>query len=230
QFRPFVVSQPMPQRLEFATIFFTKVDLTPDHRWNQYRKHRPGFSSLVRKVRLDQRPEASDHHFVAGAYHYSGVVRVRFEKGRQGRSKEIAAQQCVIHPFRSVGQFLARRGLRHFEWNASVGPDLPDNAANYFSGPDVWRMVFAAMDDGDSRVSTHETVEDVFANRWNPRESQSFVDNRRNNRYGLSSADQRITKPVAVHFHKVGAIYNKCTDGSMLNVLQMETRIKLRCC
>src|SRR5215468_1117704 len=82
-------------------------------------------------------------------------------------------------------------------------------------------MIFATVDDGDPRVSTHEAVKDVFANRWYSGESQSFVDNRRNDRYGLSSADQRIAKPVAVHFHKVGAIYNKCTDGSMLNVLQM---------
>ena len=109
--------------------------------------------------------------------------------------------------------------MRHFEWNAAIRPYLADNPANNFSGSDVGRMILAPMHHGNSRLSAHEAVNNLFSNGGNARQPQSLVDDRRNDRYGLSSADQRIAKPVAVHFHKVGAIYNNCTGGSMLNVL-----------
>jgi hypothetical protein len=219
QFRTFVLSQAMPERFEFATLFLTEVDLAADHRWNQHSEHWPRFPSLVRKIGFNQRPETSDHHFVARTYHDSAVVCMSFEEGRQRRSEEIAAQQCVIHPFGSVSQFLAGRRLGHFERNASIRPNVPDDAANYFPGANIWRVIFTAMHDGNPRVSAHEAVEYLFASRRNPCQSQSFIDDRRNDRYRLSPADQRIAKPIAVHSHKVGAIYNNCTGGSMLNVL-----------
>ena len=108
--------------------------------------------------------------------------------------------------------------MRNFERNAAVGPDLPNHSADGFLRSDIGWVIFAAVDDCNSRLSVHEPIEDLFADGGDTGRSQRFVDDGSNYRHRLSATDQRITKFIGVHSHKVGAIYNNCTCGSMLNV------------
>jgi hypothetical protein len=79
-------------------------------------------------------------------------------------------------------------------------------------------MVLTPVDNSNARLSIHETIENLFANRGHSGRAQRFIYDRRDDRHWLSAADQRVTKFIGVHFHKVGAIYNNCTCGSILNV------------
>src|SRR5262249_45722509 len=113
----------------------------------------------------------------------------------------------------------ASRRRRYFKGDPPIVPDLADDAANELPGANIWRVIFTPVHNGNARVSAHEAVKDLFTSRRNPCQSETFIDDRRDDRYRLSPADQRIAKPIAVHSHKVGAIYNNCPGGSMLNVL-----------
>ena len=90
--------------------------------------------------------------------------------------------------------------------------------ADRFLRSNIGWMILAAMHDCNAWLSIHESIEDLIANGLYSGQAQRFVDDRRNDRHRLSTADQRIAELIGMHFHKVGAIYNNCTCGSMLNV------------
>ena len=208
----------MPERFKLPAFLIGDVGFASDHRRNHDRKQRPGFPPLMRQVGLDQRAETPDHHLVANSKNDRPVIGMSFNERRETRRAEVPRQQRVIHTFRAVRQFLARSGLGHFERDCSIGPNLANGAPDRLLRSDIGRMILATVDHGNARLSAHKSVEDLLADRGHAGHAQCFVHNRRNDGHRLSSTDHRIAKLIRVHSHKVGAIYNNCTSGSMLNV------------
>ena len=97
-------------------------------------------------------------------------------------------------------------------------PNAANNPPDRLSRSNVRRMILSPMYDCNARLSIHESIEDLFANRGDAGHAQCFVNNRCYDRDRLSPADQRVAKLVGVHSHKVRAIYNIYTHGSILNV------------
>src|SRR5438128_826219 len=108
--------------------------------------------------------------------------------------------------------------MRYLERNSAVRPNLSNDAPDRLLRSNIWWMIVTAMHDGNSWLATQESVKNFFSGGGHSSHAQCFVHNRRNDRHRLSAADQRIAKSIGVHSHKVGAIYNNCTCGSMLNV------------
>src|SRR5262245_557582 len=80
------------QGFKFSAIFFRHMTLASDQRGNQHRKNGPGFPTLVRKIGLDQCPQASDHHLVANAENNRSIVSVSLDHSCKGGRAKISSE------------------------------------------------------------------------------------------------------------------------------------------
>src|SRR5947208_16978254 len=97
-------------------------------------------------------------------------------------------------------------------------PNAANNPPDRLSRSNVRRMILSPMYDCNARLSIHESIEDLFANREDAGHAQCFVNNRCYDRDRLRLADQRVAKLVGVDSHNVRAICMLYTQGSVLNV------------
>ena len=65
QLGTFALREAMPQGLKFSPVFVADMGLTSNQGGNHCGKYWTGLPALMRKVRFNQSPQTSDHHFVA---------------------------------------------------------------------------------------------------------------------------------------------------------------------
>src|ERR1700674_129739 len=143
---------------------------------------------------------------------------MRLHQRSQADCTEVSGKKPITHAFQALRQFFAWSRQRHFKWDSVVSPNLTNNPSDCLSRAEIWRMIFRSVNDRDTGLAAHEPIENLFTDGRHAGHAQCLVDYRRYDRYRLSPADQRIAMFTGVHCHKVGAIYNNCTHGSMLNV------------
>src|SRR4029078_1553675 len=124
------------------------------------------------------------------------------DQGGETSCEEVSRKQCIVHSLSSIRKFFAGSGMRNFERNRAMSPDLPNHPADSFLHADVGRVIVAAMDDRNSRLAIHKPIKDLFTDGRHTGSAQSFVNDRSNDRHRLSTADQRITKLIGMHSHK----------------------------
>src|SRR5262245_26986172 len=62
-------------------------------------------------------------------------------------------------------------------------------------------MILGAMNNGNSRGSTHETIDNHVTIRHHPSQPQRLVQHSNKNSHRLGPADQRVFKLGRMHFH-----------------------------
>src|SRR5688572_26860841 len=213
-------AEPAAQRFESTAIILRRKHLSADQRRKHHSEQRMSPSPLPCQVGFGKSSKVPRQHFVANTEYNCGIVAVRFHVSGKAAGAKIARKQTVVRAVGTAREFLTRDILRDFKRQCAVCPQLPNRAPDCFLHPQSGRMIVSAMNYRDTRMTTHEQLENPLSIGSDTCTSQCLFDNGGDDRDRLRSADQSILVFTGVHSHeffgrnRVRLLYQEVQRGS----------------
>jgi hypothetical protein len=146
-----------------------------------------GFHSLSSssKVNLNETCDLPSRPLVTAGENQSPLVSMGFTLGNHIEAGKIAREKGITHPDVTLCHCIAQSWIGHRKRKGIPYPEALDSLLNKLVVKNLGRMVFASVDNGNTRASSHETGDDFIPCCFDPYGVEDLHDHGKDHSDGL---------------------------------------------